>query len=69
MNNIEFANALKKVANEYNTVYLYGCYGQLVEENIIKYKSNQYPEWYTKERIEKFRKLYGKIIMALTVFV
>lgn len=60
MNSIEFANALKKIANEYNTIYMFGCYGQLVEEKNVEFKSEQYPYWYTEERKQKFKELYGK---------
>ena len=49
-----------EIANGYNTVYMWGCFGMPVTEAIIQEKSRQYPKWYTEERQAAFRKLIGK---------
>lgn len=60
MNNNELIQKLKNVVNNYNTIYMWGCFGQPVTESIIASKSKQYPEWYSSSRQKKFRNLIGK---------
>lgn len=60
MNSTEFIEKLKNVANNYKTIYMWGCFGQEVTESIITAKTNQYGYWYTTERQKKFRNLIGK---------
>lgn len=60
MNNIEFIEKLKNIVNNYNTIYMWGCFGQPVTESIIASKTKQYPYWYTESRQKKFRELIGK---------
>ena len=60
MNNNELIQKLKNVVNNYNTIYMWGCFGQPVTESIIASKSKQYPDWYNSSRQKKFRKLIGK---------
>ena len=60
MTSTEFIEKLKDVANNYKTIYMWGCFGQPVTESIIAAKTNQYGYWYTAERQKKFRNLIGK---------
>jgi len=60
MDNTNFVNKLKNVVEKYKTVYMWGCFGQLVTNNIIEAKAKQYPSWYNKDRIAKFKNLVGK---------
>lgn len=48
------------VAKNYKTVYMWGCFGMPVTEQIIKEKSAQYPSWYTASKQASFRQLIGK---------
>lgn len=48
------------VANSYKTVYMWGCFGAPVTENLIREKAAQYPDWYNAERQARFRALIGK---------
>lgn len=48
------------VANRYKTVYMWGCFGAPVTENLIREKAAQYPDWYNAERQARFRALIGK---------
>lgn len=48
------------VAKNYKTVYMWGCFGMPVTEQIIKEKSAQYPSWYTSSKQSSFRQLIGK---------
>ena len=47
-----------------NTVYMWGSFGQLVSNSFITQKANQYPTWYTPERVNKFKALVGKEVYA-----
>ena len=39
-----------EAASNYKTVYMWGCFGMPVTENVIREKSVQYPSWYTAEK-------------------
>lgn len=49
-----------EAASNYKTVYMWGCFGMPVTENVIREKSVQYPSWYTAEKQAALRKLIGK---------
>ena len=55
-----FIDKLLDVANNYNTVYMWGVFGAPVTERVIDDKAKQYPSWYTVMKKAKFRKLLGK---------
>ncbi len=48
------------IANNYNTVYMWGTIGSPVTEGLIADKAKQYPSWYTASKQASFRKLIGK---------
>lgn len=48
------------VANRYKTVYMWGCFGSPVTEQIIRDKAAQYPDWYTAEKQAQLRALIGR---------
>lgn len=56
----ELAKKHLDVANRYKTVYMWGCFGAPVTENLIREKAAQYPDWYNAERQARFRALIGK---------
>ena len=47
-------------AKNHKTVYMWGCFGAPVTEQLIKEKSAQYPSWYTAGKQAAFRQLVGK---------
>lgn len=49
-----------EVAENYKTVYMWGCFGMPVTESILREKAAQYPNWYTAARQAELRKLIGK---------
>ena len=49
-----------EVAQKYNTVYMWGCFGAPITEAIIREKAAQYPDWYTAARLKHLRSLIGK---------
>ena len=56
----EFIQKLKDVAQNYNTIYMWGVFGASVTESVIAGKSKQYPSWYTAAKQKTFRSLIGK---------
>ena len=56
----EFIQKLKDVAQNYNTIYMWGVFGAPVTESVIAGKSKQYPSWYTAAKQKTFRSLIGK---------
>lgn len=56
----EFVQKHIGVAKNYKTVYMWGCFGAPVTENLLKEKAAQYPDWYTAGRQTAFRQLIGK---------
>lgn len=48
------------VANRYKTVYMWGCFGSPVTDQIIRDKAAQYPDWYTAEKQAQLRALIGR---------
>lgn len=60
MNNIELKNKLLDIVNNYKTVYMYGCWGQVVTDSIINTKAKQYSWWYTAAKQKQLRNLVGK---------
>lgn len=60
MNNQEFINRLLKIVSNYNTVYAYGTWGQVLTNNVITSKTKQYSWWYTSSRQNQLKKLVGK---------
>lgn len=42
-----------------NTVYAYGCTGQILTIDLIDQKTKQYPKWYTTKRIANLKKKIG----------
>lgn len=59
MNANDFLTKLKRIMNEYNTVYMLGCFGQPVTNSIINQKSKQLPGFYTQARVSRFKSLVG----------
>ena len=49
MKSKDFINTLKKALNS-NTVYCWGMWGQIINDNIIQTKTKQYPNFYTASR-------------------
>ena len=47
-------------AKNYQTVYMWGCFGMPVTESIIREKAAQYPSWYTAAKQSELRKQIGK---------
>lgn len=60
MNVNEFINKLKDIADNYNTVYMLGTFGQPVTSSLIASKTNQLPGWYTSAKQNELKKLAGK---------
>ena len=60
MNNQEFVNKLLNVVNNYKTIYAYGTWGQVLNDDIINSKANQYSWWYTNSRKTMLKNLVGK---------
>ncbi|MDP4153709.1 MAG: hypothetical protein Q8865_09775 [Bacillota bacterium] len=55
-----FIKKLQDIQNNHKTVYMRGVYGAPVTEDIISYKTDQYPNWYSSERQITLRNLIGK---------
>jgi hypothetical protein len=64
MDYLDFISKLKEVANDYKTVYMWGCFGSPVTEATITRMANQYPDWYTFAKVKRFRALIGKNYFA-----
>lgn len=60
MKSKEFIKKLQDIINNYKTVYMLGCFGHVVNENIIASKAKQLPNWYTAKKQSELRKLVGK---------
>ena len=60
MNNKDFVNKLLNIVNNYNTVYAYGTWGQIVTDSLVNKKAKQYPSWYTEQRKINLKKLINK---------
>ena len=56
----QLAERCLDVAENYNTVYMWGVFGAPVTESVISGKAKQYPSWYTSAKQAAFRKLIGK---------
>lgn len=56
----ELAKKCKNVAENYKTVYMYGCFGQPVSDHIITQKAKQYPSFYTSTKISELKNMIGK---------
>ena len=55
----EFIDKVKEVQKT-NTVYMWGTYGQVLTNDLIDYKANQYPTHNTPARVKKHKALVGK---------
>jgi LysM repeat protein len=55
----EFINKVKEVQKT-NTVYMWGTYGQVLTNQLIDYKANQYPSKNTPARVARHKKLVGQ---------
>lgn len=60
MNNQEFVDKLLNIVNNYKTVYAYGTWGQVLNNDIINSKAKQYSWWYTDSRKSMLKNLVGK---------
>jgi len=60
MNNLEFVKRLYKIATQYKTIYMWGCFGQLITGGLINYKKSQYKSWYSRSKEKLFRSMIGK---------
>ena len=60
MTNKEFVNKLLNIVNNYKTVYVYGTWGQVVNNSIIDAKAKQYPKRFSASRIKMLKGLVGK---------
>lgn len=56
----ELARKCENVSIKYNTVYMWGCFGQPVTDAIIEQKAKQYPSFYTAAKKAELKKLVGK---------
>lgn len=56
----ELARKCENVKIKYNTIYMWGCFGQPVTDAIIEAKAKQYPTYYTASRKAELKKLVGK---------
>lgn len=59
MKSNEFVTICKKLADA-STVYMLGAWGQPITQAFIDQKAKQYPDWYTKERIDMLKTHIGK---------
>lgn len=64
MNNLELVKKHEDVAKNYKTIYMWGCFGMPVTEQIIQEKTKQYPNWYTAARQKTFREYIGKNVFG-----
>ena len=55
----EFIDKVKEVQKT-NTVYMWGTYGQVLTNQLIDYKANQYPSKNTPARVARHKKLVGQ---------
>ena len=60
MNNQEFVSKLLNIVNNYKTIYAYGTWGQVLNNDIINSKAKQYPSWYTSSKQKELKNLVGK---------
>ena len=60
MTNQEFINKLLKIVSNYNTIYAYGTWGQVLTDNLIVSKTKQYPSWYNASNQKKLKSKVGK---------
>lgn len=60
MNVNEFINKLKDIADNYNTVYMLGTFGQPVTSSLISQKAVQLPGWYTIAKIAELSRYVDK---------
>jgi hypothetical protein len=56
----ELAEKCRKMAKNYKTVYMWGTYGSIVTDKLIKQKSKQYPNYYTAENKKQLSRYVGK---------
>lgn len=60
MKTSEFISKLLDIVNNYNTVYMWGTFGQPVTQSLIDSKTKQYPYWYTPSKQMSLKFLIGK---------
>lgn len=60
MTNKEFVEKHIDVAKNYNTVYMWGCFGNPLTASLLSEKTTQYPSWYNVTRQNQFKQLIGK---------
>ena len=48
------------IANNYKTVYMWGCFGSPVTTAAITNKAAQYPSWYTTGKVTQLKSLVGR---------
>lgn len=53
MKSTDFCDQALNIAESYNSVYMWGSFGQPVTREFIQAKAAQYPTWYTKKRVSK----------------
>lgn len=58
--NKEFVEKAMDIAENYNTVYMWGTFGHVVKDSLIESKAKQYPERYSDSRQSSLEKLVGK---------
>lgn len=58
--NKEFVEKAMDIAKNYNTVYMWGTFGHVVKDSLIKSKAKQYPERYSDSRQSNLEKLVEK---------
>lgn len=64
MTNLELAKKHEEVAKNYKTIYMWGCFGMPVTEQIIQEKTKQYPSWYNATRQRMYRDCIGKKVFG-----
>lgn len=58
--NKEFVEKAMDIAENYNTVYMWGTFGHVVKDSLIESKAKQYPERYSDSRQSSLEKLVEK---------
>lgn len=58
--NKEFVEKAMDIAENYNTVYMWGTFGHVVKDSLIESKAKQYPERYSDSRRSSLEKLVEK---------
>lgn len=58
--NKEFVEKAMDIAENYNTVYMWGTFGHVVKDSLIESKAKQYPERYSDSRQSNLEKLVEK---------